>query len=305
VSTFYTNGQLTPEEFVAAGDLLHRQCPTWKWEAGDPKKAISALPADKQFLVARGIPCYRRAKAVMGGGDNITVKDTTKDPSPEDDGLGFNLVTKTGESSSSGSGTPSTGPEPVDTSDDPIDEDDEPIDEADDPSAAPTKAGGGGAKHRKYEASITYDKIYSSPRFWLRGVDEDGTTALTQQQIFEDISDDHARKTVTMEPHFHLAIVYASIHPCKHAHTMKMMMEMAKEEEKERRRVRQEQLAAAGGSSPSSTSSASSPSSASATPADPTSEELLPVDQYFVFFLKFIATICPTIDIDFTVAARL
>ena len=31
-------GVLTPEEFVAAGDLLVDKCPSWSWEAGDPAK---------------------------------------------------------------------------------------------------------------------------------------------------------------------------------------------------------------------------------------------------------------------------
>ena len=42
-----------PEEFVAAGDELVYKCPTWSWEGGDPKKAKSYLPPDKQVsLVA-------------------------------------------------------------------------------------------------------------------------------------------------------------------------------------------------------------------------------------------------------------
>jgi ubiquitin-like-conjugating enzyme ATG3 len=30
-SRFEEKGVLTPEEFVAAGDLLVRKCPTWQW----------------------------------------------------------------------------------------------------------------------------------------------------------------------------------------------------------------------------------------------------------------------------------
>jgi hypothetical protein len=35
-SQFYEKGQLTPEEFVAAGEYLIRLSPTWKWGRGDP-----------------------------------------------------------------------------------------------------------------------------------------------------------------------------------------------------------------------------------------------------------------------------
>ena len=52
-SAFLSRGVLTPEEFVAAGDELVYKCPTWSWEGGDPKKAKSYLPPDKQVsLVA-------------------------------------------------------------------------------------------------------------------------------------------------------------------------------------------------------------------------------------------------------------
>lgn len=36
------------------------KCPTWSWEAGDPSKAKSYLPLDKQYLATRGVPCHRR-----------------------------------------------------------------------------------------------------------------------------------------------------------------------------------------------------------------------------------------------------
>lgn len=47
-SAFLSRGVLTPEEFVAAGDELVYKCPTWSWEGGDPNKAKSYLPLDKQ-----------------------------------------------------------------------------------------------------------------------------------------------------------------------------------------------------------------------------------------------------------------
>lgn len=48
-----------------------------------------------------------------------------------------------------------------------------------------------------------------------------------------DISADHAGKTVTLEPHPHIGISFAYIHPCKHAAVMKKfiarMIERGKE----------------------------------------------------------------------------
>ncbi|KCV70189.1 autophagy-like protein 3 [Fonticula alba] len=62
----FIEGALTPEEFVTAGDFLVRKCGTWQWEAGDPAKARSYLPADKQYLVTRQ-DASRLGKCVAAG----------------------------------------------------------------------------------------------------------------------------------------------------------------------------------------------------------------------------------------------
>lgn len=74
-SKFKETGVLTPEEFVVAGDHLVHHCPTWHWEkavnaAGYVANANSTitlmfrrkdyLPAEKQFLITRRVPCHRR-----------------------------------------------------------------------------------------------------------------------------------------------------------------------------------------------------------------------------------------------------
>jgi hypothetical protein len=48
---------LTPEEFVAAGDLLVDKCPSWSWEAGDPAKV--ELPHALCPLCPRRPLCHR------------------------------------------------------------------------------------------------------------------------------------------------------------------------------------------------------------------------------------------------------
>mgnify|MGYP001804702193 CR=1 FL=1 len=64
-SAFLEKGVLTPEEFVRAGDELVYRCPTWSWEGVstgmDPKKVRDYLPADKQYLITRGVPCHTRS----------------------------------------------------------------------------------------------------------------------------------------------------------------------------------------------------------------------------------------------------
>src|SRR5882762_10779657 len=51
-------------------------------------------------------------------------------------------------------------------------------------------------------------------------------TPLTPAQIFQDISADHANKTVTIEAFPHSSSLQAaSVHPCKHASVMKKVIE--------------------------------------------------------------------------------
>ncbi|CAO1613836.1 unnamed protein product [Sympodiomycopsis kandeliae] len=89
---------------------------------------------------------------------------------------------------------------------------------------------------RTYDCLITYDKYYQTPRMWLVGYDEFGVPLKTSS-IFEDISNDYAQKTVTIEPFPHSnSLSTASIHPCKHANVMKKVIERmdnsVKEEQK-------------------------------------------------------------------------
>ncbi|EGG18311.1 autophagy protein 3 [Cavenderia fasciculata] len=87
---------------------------------------------------------------------------------------------------------------------------------------------------RTYDISITYDKYYQTPRVWLFGYDEN-RRPLKPEEIFEDISEDHAHKTVTIDSHPHLGISFAYIHPCRHASVMKKLITKQCENGKEPR----------------------------------------------------------------------
>eukprot|EP00440_Ansanella_granifera_P064893 gb/GFBE01070363.1/.p1 GENE.gb/GFBE01070363.1/~~gb/GFBE01070363.1/.p1 ORF type:complete len:334 (+),score=67.31 gb/GFBE01070363.1/:1-1002(+) len=63
-SKFVESGTLTPEEFVEAGDQLTFKFPTWRWESGDSGKRAGYLPQDKQFLITRNVPCRDRVRAL-------------------------------------------------------------------------------------------------------------------------------------------------------------------------------------------------------------------------------------------------
>ena len=67
--------------FVAAGDHLVHHCPSWQWASGDEASEREYLPKDKQFLITRNVPCYKRCRQmddyaqeqekVLGGDDDL------------------------------------------------------------------------------------------------------------------------------------------------------------------------------------------------------------------------------------------
>ena len=83
---------------------------------------------------------------------------------------------------------------------------------------------------------------------------------LTPEQTFEDIASDYVHTTVSIETHPHLPIVTAFIHPCRHAETMQRMITVMKDH----------------------------------------SGASIRADQMMFLFLKFIASVIPTIQYDFT-----
>ncbi|KAI5108921.1 ubiquitin-like-conjugating enzyme ATG3 [Silurus meridionalis] len=112
---------------------------------------------------------------------------------------------------------------------------------------------------RTYDLYITYDKYYQTPRLWLFGYDEE-RQPLTVDQMYEDISQDHVKKTVTIENHPHLPPpAMCSVHPCRHAEVMKKIIET---------------VAEGGGE--------------------------LGVHMYLLIFLKFVQAVIPTIEYDYT-----
>ncbi|KAM5347087.1 hypothetical protein ACJ41O_010092 [Fusarium nematophilum] len=333
-STFRQTGQITPEEFVAAGDYLVYKFPTWSWgDADSPDRRVSHLPPGKQFLVTRNVPCHRRLNddfAGDAGHEEALVKDgddfkgsAAGGGGDDDDGW-----LRTG-------GLASSQPlkvKEVRTVDDSgnvgdreVVEDDEipDMEDEDDDDEAIIRDSGRDSKtsgRRTYTLYIMYTTYYRTPRLYLSGYLPNGQP-LPPHDMMEDIVGDYKDKTVTLEdfPLFANNIKMASVHPCKHASVMKTLLDRADAA----LRLRREKLRAGSASAGSS----------SATPAGMEGlvdeigkldvkgaqeaadkdeweevqeaeiddhEVAIRVDQYLVVFLKFMASVTPGIEHDFT-----
>jgi len=288
-SKFKETGVITPEEFVAAGDHLVYHCPTWKWQSGDKSKIKSYLPEEKQFLITKNVPCFKRFKDVEsmkfyeylidendGDGGWVDTHYFNDSKETETDEVTIGEEAKEIDTAAS-SKSPSQA---QDDSEDSEAEDMESYmtkggldDENDEAAIDVTKitdnlnkvnleAKSAGESEivetRTYDLYITYDKYYQTPRLWLVGYDEHNKP-LTIEEMYEDISQDHAKKTVTMEWHPHIPGMMASVHPCRHAEMMKKIMRTMDDNGKE-----------------------------------------LEVYNYLIVFLKFVQSVIPTIQYDYT-----
>lgn len=113
---------------------------------------------------------------------------------------------------------------------------------------------------RTYDLHIVYNKYYQTPHLFLIGYDKDANRKLLSvEEMFEDVSQDNAKKTVTMEQHPHLGPSMLAVHPCRHSDLMKKFIQIAED----------------GGNE-------------------------LSVHSYLIIFLKFVQSVIPTINYDYS-----
>lgn len=264
-SAFLEKGVLTPEEFVVAGDEIVFKCPTWQWESGDPQKRKPFLPEDKQYLVTRNVPCQNRVSTM----ENMMLMENDND----DDGdwlvshvakqqtLEDEFDILDEEGEVITNEKPSEQAEEEDEYADMADyEDDNILD--DEAAVAPAEEDDNLLKVRTYDLSITYDKYYQTPRVWMMGYSA-SQQPLSGPEMMEDVISDYANRTVTIENHPHVSGPHASIHPCQHGKVMKTI-------------VRNLMKATGDG------------------------DEGPSVNLYLFIFLKFVSSMIPTINYDFT-----
>ncbi|KAJ4355746.1 E2-like enzyme [Didymosphaeria variabile] len=233
-STFRETGQITPEEYVLAGDFLVFKFPSWQWaDASSPSKRVPYLPEGKQFLVTRGVPCNRRLDdnfAGEAGQDETLVRDGFATGDADDDGwlrTGGMAASQEAKVRDVQTVDESGNLGAADDEDEIPDMED---DEDDDEAIIREPQGGSSASGpaRTYTLYICYSAHYRTPRLYLSGY---GSTSvpLNPHEMMEDIVGDYKDKTVTIEdfPFFEHAVKTASVHPCKHASVMKVLLDRA------------------------------------------------------------------------------
>ncbi|KAF3440071.1 hypothetical protein FNV43_RR18349 [Rhamnella rubrinervis] len=279
VSAFKEKGVLSVSEFIVAGDNLVSKCPTWSWESGEPSKRKPYLPTEKQYLITRNVPCLRRAASVeeeyeAAGGevlldneDNdgwLATHGKPNDKSAEEENLPSMECLEISKNKDVKSIPSYFGGDDEEDIPDMADYEEPDNIIENDPASLPTYRvvhepdDDNILRTRTYDVSITYDKYYQTPRVWLTGYDE-SRMLLQPELVLEDVSQDHARKTVTIEDHPHLPGKHASVHPCRHGAVMKKIIDVLMS-----RGVEPE------------------------------------VDKYLFLFLKFVASVIPTIEYDYT-----
>lgn len=186
---------------------------------------------------------------------------------------------------------------------------------------------------RTYTLYITYTPYYRTPRLYLSGYIST-SEPLPPHLMMEDIVGDYKDKTVTLEdfPFFDDTIKMASVHPCKHASVMKVLLDRADAALKIRKQKLAKQESAGSkvesgleglvdetqGLSLSGEGKDETEGHAAGVGAaggnggdewevlhhesgeDDEQSQAIRVDQYLVVFLKFMASVTPGIEHDFT-----
>ncbi|GMM33704.1 Atg3 protein [Saccharomycopsis crataegensis] len=316
-STFKTTGEITPEEFVAAGDYLSYKFPTWQWcPVADDSLEKTFLPKDRQFLVTRKVPSYQRALSYLNGGAE---EDDEEDVADEDGWTTTHThMLKKGDNEKEVAVAKNDHSHELinDQEIQDIDDDDFDIE----PVVEDGKNPSGGVvsssqeSRRNYDLYITYSTSYRVPKMYLVGFDADGIP-LTPDQMFEDISADYRDKTATIEKApFLQNTTSVSIHPCRHATVMKVLMSRAQIAAQSRKAEAAEaatkditqginKLGLKDSEETGGDDEWEDVQGVGNNKEEDEEDGVIRVDQYLVIFLKFIASVTPGIYHDYTMDA--
>jgi len=200
--------------------MLVHKCPTWGWEKGEEKKMKDFLPADKQFLSTKGVSCVRRVAEIMTNetdfdveveGDWFTTEEAVPaaeeeiEDLPEDE----SSVSKAKEEEEVKEEKKEEEEEDLEDLDDLEDLEKLGQLEIEDTTALPA-AEASGVKGGEIVRSRTYDLSITYDKYYKVPRlwlmgYDEDGKPLSPEQVFEDIMAEQARKTVTIDPHPHLS----------------------------------------------------------------------------------------------------
>ncbi|PSK34943.1 Autophagy-related protein 3 [Elsinoe australis] len=317
-STFRQTGQITPEEFLQAGDFLVYKFPSWSWaDASTPAQRVAYFPPGKQYLVTRGVPCRRRLGEDFAGafGNEGTVEGEGEGEGWTTAGEGRSEGERVGDVRTLGEGGAVEAR---------VEEDEEEIpdmeDESDDEAIIRDTGAKGDSPLRTYTLYITYTPYYRTPRLYLSGYSSPSPGSppvpLPPTAMMEDIVGDYKDKTVTLEdfPFISPVVKTASVHPCRHASVMKTLLDRADNALKIRKQKLRKGQDVKGEQGleglVEGTKGLDIKGEGKKVEGDEwevleegeqgEDESAIRVDQYLVVFLKFMASVTPGIEHDYT-----
>lgn len=266
-SQYSKNGTITPDEFVTAGNYLADKFITWSWNSTDREvsegnlRTRTFLPKEKQFLVTRKVVCYKRC-ADLTKSEEVSGYDEAEEFDAENNVW----IIKTGSKEEKTKDTLQQNDTTKDESGYAFEEEELEVDDDDSIVSNSEDA----INRRYYDVYILYSTSYRVPKLYLVGYNNEGQP-LTPKQMLEDVSPEYRKKTVTIEdlPVFKTKTPSISIHPCRHGDVMKLLLLRMKE-------------------------------SKAAKDGEEITDHDMSVDSYLVIFLKFMNSVVPTMQYDFT-----
>ncbi|ODV83232.1 hypothetical protein CANARDRAFT_190988, partial [[Candida] arabinofermentans NRRL YB-2248] len=314
-STFTETGEITPEEFIEAGDHIVNKFPTWQWSPAPESKKRDFLPDDKQFLVTRHVPSYVRAGDFEDDDTNLEdIKEVDDDDDDDEEEEGWTTTINhhknpnkhhhcTPDDERRHSQQYDEMVEKINDIDDLIDENAEEEMEKENNNSKPiNEATVIDPNKRSYDLYITYSTSYRVPKMYLVGFNSNGTP-LTPNEMFEDIASDYRQKTVTIEKAPFLSnTTSVSIHPCKHATVMKVLMKRAILAAKDKL-IEEKNDLIKGVSKLGLAGNDEDDDAEDVDDDDDWEASVVKVNQYMIIFLKFIASVTPGIEHDYTMDA--
>ena len=190
-------GELTLEQFIESGDKLIKLNPNWFWSSGITKNKY--LPDNKQFLIARNIKCYNNDNNlnIINDNEKIIIEKKNDEKIYEKNDINLNDYN--------------------------IDIDLENLIDLEEDNNCVIISDTKLTDERFYDIHIIYDMYFNTPRIYLFGYNNNNDP-LTYNRMLDDVQQEYISNTLTLEKHPHIDLMCLSLHPCKHAITMKNLI---------------------------------------------------------------------------------